>query len=155
MRRREFMALLGGAATWSLAARGQQPRGALAGKCTRLPHFLPHLSDSRLAMRSGSRFKASAAMTATGLFTLSNRSLAHPVRILKLAEQRPAPEKRLFSSKIGHDPGQRLRRLRLTDGMSRVPTPVEITKQRLNWLAGVAGFERQNGRARSDATRSS
>src|SRR5215211_346479 len=25
--------------------------------------------------------------------------------------------------------------------MSRVPTPVEITPQRLNWLAGVTGFE--------------
>jgi hypothetical protein len=25
--------------------------------------------------------------------------------------------------------------------MSRVPTPVEITSQRLNWLAAVEGFE--------------
>src|SRR5829696_5233490 len=32
--------------------------------------------------------------------------------------------------------------------MSRVPTPVEITPQRLNWLAGVAGFERESGRAK-------
>ena len=39
-----------------------------------------------------------------------------PVRILKFVEQRPGSEKRLFGSKIGHDPGQRLGRLRVTDG---------------------------------------
>ena len=39
-----------------------------------------------------------------------------PVRILKFTEQRPGSENRLFGSKIGHDPGQRLGRLRVSDG---------------------------------------
>ena len=89
MRRREFITLLGGAAAWPVAARGQQPEpmrriGVLAGQENHLPEFeafRKQLQD--LAYVEGKNLAIDWRYAERGL-----RPVAHP----RAATRRPASD---------------------------------------------------------------